>query len=148
MANPRKPTALKRLHGTLRRDRINPLEPEGIEGRPVPPRAFVFGARDEWDRMVDNLESFGVLRKQHAEALYRLVEAVGEAQQLANQAIAGRDVNETRRGKVETDVRLYLKDFGLTAADQSRVSKIQKPSENPFAALAPKKVVEISQHDR
>ena len=144
MANPRKPTALKRLQGTLRADRMNPAEPSGLDGRPETPRAFIFGDRADWDRMADTLTSFGVLQEQHAEALYRLVEAMGEALCLASQAKAGREVNQTRRGKVETDIRTWLKDFGMTPSDQSRVSASRPAPENPFNCLRKPTVIPIS----
>ena len=60
MGNPRKPTKLKALQGTLRADRTPEHEPQP-EGRAEPPESLSLEARAEWDRIAPELERLGLL---------------------------------------------------------------------------------------
>jgi phage terminase small subunit len=52
---PRKPTALKVVEGTFRKDRANADEPkfEPLTEIPAPPRKLKAEARREWDRVIE-----------------------------------------------------------------------------------------------
>jgi len=63
MAYPRKPTNLKVLEGTFRKDRANPDEPEyPIEIPGCPPQLSKAG-KAEWRRIVPLLEAAGLISK-------------------------------------------------------------------------------------
>ncbi len=60
MSNPRKPTALKVLHGTERLDRASKNEPKP-SGSAMAPDFLNAEAREEWDRLADGLGTIGLL---------------------------------------------------------------------------------------
>lgn len=63
-----RPTALKLLEGE-RPDRVNAAEPRALPGRPACPRHLDETAREEWDRIVPELEELGVLSRTDGAAL-------------------------------------------------------------------------------
>ena len=66
----RKPTQLKRLAGTLRRDRVNPREPKPPRGLPTLPRGTSPAVRREHARLVRQLALMpGVATRADASAL-------------------------------------------------------------------------------
>lgn len=58
-----KPTALKVLQGNPGKRKLNKNEPKPPAGRPVPPSTMIPEAREEWERIVPELEQMGVLTK-------------------------------------------------------------------------------------
>lgn len=58
-----KPTKLKLLHGTFRKDRANLNEPEPEVKIPSPPDYLIADALQEWGRMSEELYQFGMLAK-------------------------------------------------------------------------------------
>src|SRR5690348_12747418 len=58
---PRKPTALKILQGTARRDRMNVDEPKLAPAPIAPPRGMTGRAKQEWIRLCALLVTAGVI---------------------------------------------------------------------------------------
>jgi phage terminase small subunit len=81
MPNPPKPTALKLLEGTARRDRMNPSEPVAptLEVGARPP-AWLKGVRRHraWNQLVELLNDARVLTVLDAASLALLVDAMGD----------------------------------------------------------------------
>jgi P27 family predicted phage terminase small subunit len=58
---PRKPTHLKLIEGTHRKDRANPKEPKPKAGTPQCPKTFGEAARAEWKRIIPEMRAMGIL---------------------------------------------------------------------------------------
>jgi len=73
MANPRKPTDLKLVAGTTRKDRSNPTEPKPDKVAPVCPAHMSDECKVYWGRVCVELEMMGVLTRADGIALEQLV---------------------------------------------------------------------------
>jgi phage terminase small subunit len=141
MSRPRKPTELKRMQGTLRKSRQNPNEPTPIRGRPDPPDSLTPEARAVWPGLCDILDGIGVLTRADVFALHGLAEAYAdmvEARQLCQDGQRGHG----RYSDADRRFLAYLRVFGLTPADRSKVSVVTEPKRNKFADL-----IEMPSHD-
>ena len=78
MARPRKPTALKKLRGTLRKCRVNPNEWTPPVGAPEMPATFKRDARREWLRVVPMLLDAGLISNYDGSTLEAYCEAYQE----------------------------------------------------------------------
>jgi P27 family predicted phage terminase small subunit len=76
MARPRKPTAVKVLQGTARKDRLKQHEPKP-EGKTTPPRFLNRYARAEWKRIVPELDRLGLFTKVDRASLAAYCQAYG-----------------------------------------------------------------------
>ena len=63
MPRPRKPTWQKKLAGTIRRDRVNPLEPKFQDGVQKCPTGLSAVAKKVWQAVAPELAAVGVLKK-------------------------------------------------------------------------------------
>lgn len=139
MARPRKPTHLKLVAGTARKDRLTPGEPKLPPAALPCPEHLSSKARGAWDRVAPLLHRMGVLTEADALALEQLCGAYATI--LHCQAVlaefgdlsyasAKPDGGTMRRPHPEVAIladadrrfRLYLTDFGLTPSSRSRVS--------------------------
>jgi phage terminase small subunit len=128
VGRPRKPTALKVLHGTDRADRANPSEPRPALGAEPPPWLPETGvAREAWDRLAAVLTEMKVLTVADAEALALACVA------LADYLDAPSDADNWRRADAAWKRYLYgLRDFGLTPASRSKVSAAPAGESDPL----------------
>src|SRR5437667_3888675 len=95
----RKPTALKVLHGTFRKDRAVQNELAPTPGAPTPPSWFDKLAKAEWLRIVPELAASGVLSMVDGAALEGYCSNYSLAvryQRLANKALTVRSRFGTR----------------------------------------------------
>jgi P27 family predicted phage terminase small subunit len=147
---PRKPTTLHLVQGTARADRLNSREPKPARKRPTPPANLSAGAKKAWRHFAKQLDELGVLTTADATALANLCEAAADLE-AARSALAARPgltyENVTAAGGVthrpypevalvrdaDRRVRVWLSAFGLTPADRSRVSILEKTDEDPAA---------------
>jgi len=149
MAGPRpRPTEVKRLGGTLRKDRTNPNEPQPARGSVCAPDWLKGEARWAWQQLSEMLGEDGtnVLTQQDRHALMMLCDAYQEYR------AARRQVDEEglmiHQGKylikhpviqVYQDawrrVRLMLVEFGLTPAARSKTSSPPKQPTDPLGEL-------------
>ena len=132
MSNPRKPTALKVLEGTDRKDRTNPAEPRFLPAEEADAPDWLNGpeAVTEWYRIRDVLESQRVLTQADLTTLGHLCNLHGkcvEKWRLGSQPTAAE----------LTQLRMFYVEFGLTPASRSKVSSAGPKDEgNPFEELA------------
>lgn len=146
----RKPTLLKMVGGTFKKDEANPNEPDAEQGAPDMPEYLDERQQAAWKYFVGVLAELGVLFRADAVALEALSCTYAQVQQLYDalreQAAAGDDslTYETTSEKGPTvqrakpEVQLlkelnaqlqgWLGRFGLTPADRGRVSAAKKPT--------------------
>jgi phage terminase small subunit len=163
MARPRKPTHLKIVTGTLRRDRTNPHEPAPVRARlSSPPGHLSELGCAAWTEAAKIAADLGVLTGADALALEGLAEALADLR-AARSSLAsplkfdGKIVAEAaerfywtlgksgpmRRPRPELAaisdadrrVSVWLARFGFSPADRSKVTAASGEPANPFAAL-------------
>jgi P27 family predicted phage terminase small subunit len=139
MPTPRMPTALKQTKGTARADRINPNEPRPARALLKPPPHLGKAARAAWLAVAPVLDRMGVLTEADEWAMEAMCECHAELAALrATLAARGGRTYEvtTREGgtvrraypeaaqlaDAERRFLEYLRRFGLTPADRTRVS--------------------------
>lgn len=130
MPRPKKPTVLKILSGTVRKDRDNgaavPLS--CLDSIPDPPYWLPNAeAVKEWHRLCGILAAVGLLSEAALSPLAVLCSLYGRI----TRAFAG---GECPSGHLISQYRLLLGDFGLTPASSAKVgARPTKREENPFA---------------
>ena len=131
MPQPMKPTALKVLTGTVRKDRANPDEPqyEVSEGMGPPPWLRDGTAVAVWNELAGILEGHRVLTVADRHALAQLCNLESAAQAVWRSG-------ETPNNAMLNQIRMFLQEFGLTPASRPKVSGAgPAKSANPFAEL-------------
>ncbi len=129
----RKPTALKLLEGTARKDRMNPTEPKPppLSAIPEPPRfmRLTGAARRAWRDLAGRTIALGVLSEADLPALASL------CRDFEDWETARRDGEAWRRA--DAAKRRYdagLRAFGLTPSDRGRVHAVPAAERDPLAA--------------
>jgi phage terminase small subunit len=113
----RKPTSLKILEGTYRRDRANPLEPQPPTGIPKPPKWLRKEARGYWRAHARALKSMGVLTLVDGQALAALANAEADyAEAMENRPDDWKRIADLSKRHMQ-----YLQQFGLTPSSRARV---------------------------
>ena len=150
-----KPTKLKLLTGTARSHRLNPQEPQPQVAHPDAPDHLTDLARSEWDRVVVDLVTLGILTDLDRGALAAYCQAYGRwsAAETALARMAARDavtdglIVKTKSGnliqnplvgaanKAMADMVRYAAEFGLTPSARTRVAGMSEAGPNPFAEL-------------
>lgn len=141
MPRPTKPTELKRLQGTLRPSRTNPNEPTPIRGWPDAPDSLTPGARALWPGLCEVLDGMRVLTPADVFALHGLAEAYADMMEARELCCDGKR-GHGRYSDADRRFLAYLRAFGLTPADRSKVSVVTQPRKNKFADL-----IAIPRHD-
>ena len=151
MPNPRTPSHLKVVRGTVRKDRANPAEPQPdlAPDNVRPPDWLELSplARKAWHELVPYLRGMGVLTRADRVALALLCDS------LASYVTAKRTVQEVG-GTYETEnehgakmirkhpaveigaansqfAKTMLGEFGLTPASRSKVSRVEGRAKDP-----------------
>jgi P27 family predicted phage terminase small subunit len=152
MANPRKPTALKVLHGTNRKDRANPKEPRPVSlpAGSTPPDWLSDRGKEAWGDILPILRDLGVMTVADPVALGMLCDALVEYQE-ARAVVREHGATYWTRGKSEMlrarpevqiasdawrRAKLMLSEFGLTPASRARVSAAQPGETDPLEKWA------------
>jgi phage terminase small subunit len=130
--NPPKPTALKVLQGTDRRDRTNPAEPKPAKGA-AKPAGLSRGASAEWDRLAPMLERLGLLRETDALAFEDLCETTVRWRQLRHKADFRAAVASDR---AREHMLKLLMQFGMTPSAATRVTATPEAEADPFEQWA------------
>ena len=150
MANPRKPSHLKAIQGTERKDRTNPNEPIADTGRPVAPEYFSDAQVEKFVELVGHIESLNIQSKIDVGMLADL--AVVECEIADDVVLLATDGPYYVPSKESGIVRAHpavarvtanrqraqalRNEFGLSPAARSKVSAGPTPErENPYAAL-------------
>jgi len=135
---PRKPTALKRIQGTLRKDRSKPREWIPPAGAPAMPKTLDARAREVWRECVGLLEPAGILTKADGGALADYCRALSRAD-AADVLVAKEGLTcATAEGikahpavgiaRRERDAATRLRAlFGLDPSSRARLSVPEKP---------------------
>lgn len=130
MARPKKPTVLKLLSGTARKDRDNgeAVTLPCLDSIPDPPSWLPNAeAVNEWHRLCAVLTAVGLLSEAALSPLAVLCSLHGR---ITRAFAAG----ECPSGHLISQYRLLLGDFGLTPASRAKVgARPTKREENPFA---------------
>jgi P27 family predicted phage terminase small subunit len=145
--NPKKPTSLKLLHGTFRKDRAPKSEPQP-RGAAVCPSWLDATAKQEWKRVAPELARLGLLTKLDSTALAAYCVSFSTWKQAqANMATNGLLIT-TARGTQQKNpavsiaadslklMKGYLALFGLSPSDRSRLSAtpMEEPTQDDFTA--------------
>lgn len=130
--NPPKPTALKVLQGTDRKDRANPGEPKPAPGAVKPP-GLSRAASAEWERLAPMLERLGLLRETDALAFEDLCETTVRWRQLRHKRDFRAAVASDR---AREHMLKLLMQFGLTPSAATRVTATPAVAEDPFEQWA------------
>lgn len=150
MGNPKKPTHLKAVQGTLRKDRANPSEPKPSGALPVPPDHLSEQEAEKFLVLTGYLKSMGVAAVEDTDALASLASVLVEIEEdqvllhslgspyyIPNEENgmirAHPAVNRIQVGRQRAQA--LLGEFGLTPAARSKVSAGKPSEQNPFAAL-------------
>jgi P27 family predicted phage terminase small subunit len=153
-----KPTALKLLNGNPGKRKLNRDEPKVEAGRPEAPAFLTDTAREEWFRVIPQLEASGVLAKidgtalaSYCMAFSRWIEAEGQISEygvLIEEPIIHKDTGEqigvklkknpacTAAMACQKEMRALLALFGMDPSSRSRI-KSGGPEEklSPLAQL-------------
>ncbi len=147
-----KPTQLKVLAGTARKHRLNADEPRPDPARPDVPDHLTAAARQEWDRVIADTVSLGIMTKLDRGALAAYCQAYGRwvAAETALARMAQKDlvteglILRTRAGnliqnplvgaanKAMADMVRYAAEFGLIPSARTRVAA-PDAGDDPFA---------------
>ena len=153
MANHRKPTALKQLAGTYRKHRGNPKEPEPAKGVPLPPEHLSERARTAFKAFAGIMHDAGYLTVADGIVVEQLAQTYadwrdcvafcrehGTTYVTVKMASDGTEHKEykqypqvTQRSAAAKQLRMLLKDCGLTPSDRSKVSMVEDHEESPWA---------------
>jgi P27 family predicted phage terminase small subunit len=149
MANPRKPTHLKSVQGTERKDRANALEPVASTVLPTAPDYLSTRAVEKFLQLCGILAGMGIASRDDNDALAMLAALIIEIEEdsilldsvgafyvpseesgivRAHPAVSRLSTNRQR-------AQALLGEFGLTPAARSKVSAGKPAEVNPFAAL-------------
>lgn len=149
MPNPKKPTHLKAIQGTQRKDRDNPAEPVVSGGRPTAPEHLSPMEAEKFDELAGYLEGMRVLSVEDRDALAALSVVLVEIQEdqillnsegayyvpnLDNPIVRAHPAVQ-RLASNRQRAQALLGEFGLTPASRSKVSAKGQGEENPFGAL-------------
>lgn len=142
MARPRKPTALKVVQGTSRKDRTNPNEPKVKTSIPSCPSHLNADAKREWKRITKELEKMNLVSEFDRSALAAYCQAYGtwvEAERGIKQdgmisvtpnGLMVQSAWLQIRNKSLEQMHKYAVEFGFTPASRSKVSVVEKETEN------------------
>lgn len=125
---PKKPTALKVLHGEKRPSRLNTVEPVPLDGAPVPPPHLGPDALAVWEATLEQIGAMGLATPADAESLAAYCEAVVQRRRAWQVLQASPPLLKGQRGNLVRNPAMQAwrdatmvqhrlaQDFGLTPA--------------------------------
>ena len=149
MANPRKPSHLKAVHGTERKDRDNPDEPSPSVLLPVAPEYLSARASEKFFQISAILQGMGTASRDDTDALAMLSALLVEIEEdlvllesVGRYYVPSEESGIVRAHPAVTAVatgrqraQALLNEFGLTPASRSKVSAGKPAKKNPFSML-------------
>ena len=152
MANPKKPTHLKAVQGTRRKDRDNPAEPTANPGVASCPDWLSDRASELFSQLTATLLGMGIASPDDQAALAMLASRLEEVELMTAAIEDGGRVYEqigedgavrmvrarpevAMRNEAMRHAQSLLGEFGLTPAARSKVSAGQPAEVNPFKAF-------------
>jgi P27 family predicted phage terminase small subunit len=146
----RKPSNVKKLQGTYRRDRAPKIEPEPRQGIPHCPSHLTDLEANVWAQLGRHLHDMGVLSEADATALELLVEAYGTYRNAQDVIAKNGLIYQTTTAAGDQMIRprpevaiaadswrrihKMLVEFGLTPASRTRV-EAERPEYDPLLEL-------------
>lgn len=144
-----KPSKLKLIQGTYRKDRAAANEPQPEASTPTCPTWLHREAKKEWKRIVPELEALGLLTQIDRAALAAYCSAYAEWWEMEKdiQSKGRVQVTDTGYEAVRPSVGIrnraldtmhkFLTQFGLTPSSRTRINVPEKREDNsnPFAAF-------------
>jgi P27 family predicted phage terminase small subunit len=140
---PKKPTALKLLHGDFEKNpnRRNKNEPSVEPGTPDCPKHLPVLARNEWRRVTSELKELRVLSQVDRSSLEQYVMCYAKWRDCITTLKKEGDFYETEKGVVEHPAgkalrqyaglcHRFLCEFGMTPSSRSRVQLSEPDSSN------------------
>ena len=151
MARPRKPSHLKVVSGTARKDRMNDAEPAAPKGAPDAPLWLSSRATEIFAGLCATIDGMGYLstadqsviamaasRLEEVEITTAAVEDGGRTYDTSN-AAGERMIRPNpivaQRSEAMRHAHALLSELGLTPSARSKVSAGKKADDNPFRAL-------------
>lgn len=150
MARPRKPTALKILHGDFDKDpqRRNRKEPEPSVDSPTCPSRLGVVGRNEWKRICNELEMLGVISLAERASILRYCHAFQQHHECEAQvkkdgrwltnfktgAITEHPASKAARDLARQMIQL-LSAFGMTPTSRTRLAVKEKTKVDPDEKL-------------
>jgi P27 family predicted phage terminase small subunit len=153
MANPPKPSHLKAVQGTDRRDRKNDREPQPEKGAPPVPAHLTPEELIEWGRCCERLQKLGVLTEADGLALEQLCVLIVEVRRLTKIVRDNETQKVTTTQKEQVDrahplwqqlqqsrkeLRALWTCFGLDPSARTRVHTVQTNNGNKPAQAPPR----------
>lgn len=151
MARPRKPTHLKIVSGTARKDRTNAQEPVAPKGAPEAPHWLSERAAEIFHGLCSTIDGMGYLssadqgvismlasRLEEVEIATARVEDEGRTYLTTNQngeKMIRPNPMVAQRSEAMRHAHALMSELGLTPAARSKVSAGKKTDDNPFRAL-------------
>ena len=139
---PKKPTALKLVEDTYRKDRVAKNEPKPKCAMPQPPKNFNAVAKEEWDRIVKELYDNGLMTNLDRAALVAYCEFWAHYVDASEKLKRRNMVSTTAAGNLVENpyfsikkrcaelMHKFLVEFGMTPASRTRISAppLSKPN--------------------
>lgn len=119
MANRPTPTAIKKLAGNPGKRRMNDSEIEPAPGAPECPDWLVGDAREEWERIVPELDRLGVLTRVDNSVLIGHCATYGEI-------VATVKAGEPLKSSLLGQMRAFACELGLTPAARAKLQGPKK----------------------
>ena len=145
MANPKKPTNLKVLQGTLRKDRITKNEVFPETEIPPAPDHLSKEALIEWGRITSDLYTLGLLTKIDMASLAAYCQSFGRWAQAETELNNSSLLIKTTNGNIIQNplvgianqamehMRKHLSEFGMSPASRAKVSAKQETKKDEWA---------------
>jgi len=145
MANPKKPTKLKVLQGTLRKDRITKNEVFPETEIPPAPDHLSKEALIEWGRITSDLYTLGLLTKIDMASLAAYCQSFGRWAQAEIELNNSSLLIKTTNGNIIQNplvgianqamehMRKHLSEFGMSPASRAKVSAKQETKKDEWA---------------
>ncbi|QXE85985.1 phage terminase small subunit P27 family [Geomonas nitrogeniifigens] len=143
MGRTRKPTPLKVVGGTDRKDRSNPSEPQPEVKIPEMPAHLSEDAKAEWERITPLLDEMGIISDLDLSALAMYCQAYGRHIEAERKILETGLLDTTSNGNTIQSplvgisnhsmeiARKLLATFGMTPADRSKVNAVPRQPDKP-----------------
>lgn len=141
---PPQPTAIKKLHGVTRKDRLNPNEPDPKEASGYCPRHLSPIAKKEWRRVTPELMLLGLFTVVDSAALEAYCECYATWRE-AKSALRENGLTWVHKGYIaqrpEVSIannalklmKSFLVEFGMTPSARTKVPGKPREVKDPFA---------------
>jgi len=149
MGRPPKPTAIKKLQGTARADRVKANEPKPKKGSVAPsvPGHLSADAKKEWRRVAKELHGLGLLTSidrtalaAYCETYVTWVDALAQCRKLGlivktTNGNAVQNPYLSVASQAEKRMRGWLSEFGMTPSSRTRINVEAAEDADPYESF-------------